>query len=153
MISRWDKGDLLSKVSDLEVYDFCKKKGWSFEILENLHAKFYLMDNEDLISGSLNLTSRGIGLLPISNKEFGFYFKALEEDLKNINIFLEDSLEVNDEIYNEYSKYIEKNKDWSSQTSHKKFGDSCPEQYEEINKKKDNRYIFKFYIFYQSQIN
>ena len=51
------------------------------------------------------------------------------------------------------SPYIEKNKDWSSQTSHKKFGDSCPLQYEEINKKKDKRYIFKFYIFYQSQIN
>ena len=112
VISRWDKGDLLSKVSDLEVYEFCKKRGWSFEILENLHAKFYLMDNKDLISGSLNLTSRGIGLLPISNKEFGFYFKALEEDLKNINIFLEDTLEINDEIYQEYKKYIENNKDF-----------------------------------------
>ena len=57
-----------------------KEKGWKFEIIENLHAKFYLMDKTDLISGSLNLTAKGMGLVPISNKEFGFYFKALEED-------------------------------------------------------------------------
>ena len=64
-----------------------QKIGWGFEIIENLHAKFYLMDKRDLISGSLNLTAKGFGLVPISNKEFGNYFEALDEDLKNINIF------------------------------------------------------------------
>lgn len=112
VISRWDRSDLLSKVSDIEVYNFCKKLDWSFEIIENLHAKFYLMDNKDLISGSLNLTAKGIGLVPISNKEFGNYFEAIDEDLKNINIFLEDAIKITDEIFNEYKKYLEENKDF-----------------------------------------
>ncbi len=142
VVSRWDKGDLLSKVSDLEVYEFCKEKGWSFEILENLHAKFYLMDNKDLISGSLNLTSRGIGLLPISNKEFGFYFKALEEDLKNINIFLEDTLQINDNIYQEYKKYIETNKNFLIQ----KFPE-LPDQLQNLKKKNLKKIWVKDFLF------
>tara|TARA_Y100000816_G_scaffold114134_1_gene79907 strand:- start:438 stop:1415 length:978 start_codon:yes stop_codon:yes gene_type:complete len=112
VISRWDRGDLLSKVSDIEVYNFCKKMGWSFEIIENLHAKFYLMDQKDLISGSLNLTAKGFGLVPISNKEFGNYFEAIDEDLININIFLEDAIKITDEKFNEYKKYLEENKDF-----------------------------------------
>ena len=112
VISRWDRGDLLNKVSDLEVYQHCKDRGWKFEIIKNLHAKFYLMDNTDLISGSLNLTSKGMGLLPISNREFGFYFKTLPEDLKNINILLEDAIEIDDNIYEEYKKYLEDNKNF-----------------------------------------
>ena len=112
VISRWDRGDLLSKVSDIEVYNFCKEMNWSFEIIENLHAKFYLMDQKDLISGSLNLTAKGFGLVPISNKEFGNYFEAINEDLKNINIFLEDAIKITDEIFYEYKKYLEDNKDF-----------------------------------------
>ena len=86
--------------------------GWSFEIIENLHAKFYLMDQKDLISGSLNLTAKGFGLVPISNKEFGNYFEAIDEDLININIFLEDAIKITDEIFDEYKKYLEENKDF-----------------------------------------
>lgn len=115
VISRWDRHDLLSKVSDIEVYNFCKRNNWSFEIIENLHAKFYLMDNKDLISGSLNMTGKGFGLVPISNKEFGNYFEAMDEDLKNINIFIEDSIEITDEIFNGYKKYIEDNKNFEIQ--------------------------------------
>ena len=50
------------------------------------------------------------------------------------------------------SPYIEKNNDWSSQTSHKKFGDSCPIQYVDTNKNREKRYDFNFYIFYQSNL-
>ena len=131
VISRWDRGDLLSKVSDIEVYNFCKKMGWSFEIIENLHAKFYLMDQKDLISGSLNLTAKGFGLVPISNKEFGNYFEAIDEDLININIFLEDAIKITDEIFNEYKKYLEENKDFVIQQLPK-----LPEKIKNLKEKK-----------------
>ena len=133
VISRWDRSDLLSKVSDIEVYNFCKKLGWKFEIIENLHAKFYLMDNKDLISGSLNLTAKGFGLVPISNKEFGNYFEALDEDLTNINIFLDDAIVVTDEIFNEYKKYLEDNKDFVIQ--------KLPELPEKIKKLKEKKLV------------
>ena len=51
------------------------------------------------------------------------------------------------------SPYIEKNKDWSSHTSHRKFGDSCPIQYAYTNKNSEKRYAFKFYVFNISQLN
>ena len=133
VISRWNRGDLLSKVSDIEVYNFCKKIGWGFEIIENLHAKFYLMDKKDLISGSLNLTAKGFGLVPISNKEFGNYFEALDEDLKNINIFLDDTIIITDEIFNEYKKYLEDNKDFVIQ--------KLPELPEKIKKLKEKKLV------------
>ena len=133
VISRWDRGDLLAKVSDIEVYNFCKKLGWTFEIIENLHAKFYLMDNKDLISGSLNLTAKGFGLVPISNKEFGNYFEALDDDLTNINIFLDDAIVVTDEIFNEYKKYLEDNKDFVIQ--------KLPELPEKIKKLKEKKLV------------
>ena len=50
------------------------------------------------------------------------------------------------------SPYIEKNKDWSSQTSHKKFGDSDPKQIVDIKRYIDSIYIFKFYVFYYSNL-
>ena len=46
------------------------------------------------------------------------------------------------------SPYIEKNKDWSSQKSHKKFGDSCPKQHVDRKNKIEKRYDFNFYVFY-----
>ena len=70
VISRWNKEDLCLMYLILKFMNFAKS-WWSFEIIENLHAKFYLID-KNLICGSLNLTAKGLGLLPISNKEFGF---------------------------------------------------------------------------------
>ncbi len=112
VISRWNKEDLLSNVSDIEVYEICKELGWSFEIIENLHAKFYLIDKKNLICGSLNLTAKGLGLLPISNKEFGFFLKAKDEDIKNIQTLLNDSIKINDELFSEYKKFVDKNKNF-----------------------------------------
>jgi len=112
VISRWNKEDLLSNVSDIEVYEFCKELGWSFEIIENLHAKFYLIDKKNLICGSLNLTAKGLGLLPISNKEFGFFLKAEDEDISNIQTLLNDSIKINDELFAEYKKFLAKHKNF-----------------------------------------
>ena len=146
VISRWDREDLLKKVSDIEVYEFCKEKGWKFEIIENLHAKFYLMDKTDLISGSLNLTAKGMGLVPISNKEFGFYFKALEEDLTNIKVFLEDAIEINDKIYEEYKKYVEENKNFVVQ----KFPE-LPDSIKNLKQKKLQKIWLNDFLFTEPQ--
>ena len=146
VISRWDREDLLKKVSDIEVYEFCKEKGWKFEIIENLHAKFYLMDKTDLISGSLNLTAKGMGLVPISNKEFGFYFKALEEDLTNIKVFLEDAIEINDKIYEEYKKYVEENKNFVVQ----KFPE-LPDPIKNLKQKKLQKIWLNDFLFTEPQ--
>jgi hypothetical protein len=112
IISHWSSQDLLNKSSDLEVYDFCKEKGWKFEILDRLHAKFFLFDNNYLIVGSGNLTGRGMSLLPLSNREFGIFVETTESDLNNIQQYLDETISMTDDIYEKYKRWIEQNKDF-----------------------------------------
>jgi len=109
---RWNNEDLISGASSLEAYKICKNQGWNFYILERLHAKFFLIDKKDLIVGSANLTGKGLSLIPMSNKEFGIAVDATDFDLDNIDLILNESVIVNDEIYNQYKKWYEKNKNF-----------------------------------------
>ena len=109
---RWNNEDLISGASSLEAYKICKNQGWNFYILERLHAKFFLIDKKDLIVGSANLTGKGLSLIPMSNKEFGIAVEATDYDLDNIDLILNESVIVNDEIYNQYKKWYEKNKNF-----------------------------------------
>ena len=47
------------------------KNNWTFKILNNLHAKVALFDDDILYIGSGNLTGRGMALVPVSNSELG----------------------------------------------------------------------------------
>ena len=115
IVTKWSPSDLLSGSSSLDIYSICKSNKWTLEIIEDLHAKFYLMDKKHLITGSLNLTGRGIGLVPISNKEFGVYLETTNDDLSNIDLLLEDTTIVDDHIYNLYEKWLLDNKDFVKQ--------------------------------------
>ena len=115
IVTKWSPSDLLSGSSSLDIYSICKSNKWTLEIIEDLHVKFYLMDKKHLITGSLNLTGRGIGLVPISNKEFGVYLETTNDDLSNIDLLLEDTTIVDDHIYNLYEKWLLDNKDFVKQ--------------------------------------
>ena len=101
IITRWTKGDLAQGSSDLECYDLAKEKNWNFKILNDLHAKVMLIDNEVLFLGSPNLTGAGMSLIPVSNKEIGIKIKALDKDLQVIRQLSEEAALVNDQIIEE----------------------------------------------------
>ena len=100
IVSRWQKSDLATGSSDLECYEDCKENNWKFMILNDLHAKVMLVDNNDLFIGSPNLTGSGMSLIPVSNKELGIKIEATESDIKTVDGLIEDAILVNDEIYN-----------------------------------------------------
>ena len=50
--------------------------------------------------------------MPISNKEFGFFLKAEDEDINNIQTLLNDSIKINDELFIEYKKFVDKHKNF-----------------------------------------
>ena len=85
VVTRWNKRDLAQGSSDLDCYELAKKNSWHFKVLEDLHAKVMLVDDEILFLGSPNLTGAGMSLIPVSNKEIGIKTKALEKDLYVIN--------------------------------------------------------------------
>ena len=101
IITRWTKGDLAQGSSDLECYDLAKEKNWNFKILNDLHAKVMLIDDEILFLGSPNLTGAGMSLIPVSNQEIGIKTKALDKDLQVINQLSEEAALVNDQIIEE----------------------------------------------------
>ena len=101
IITRWTKGDLAQGSSDLECYDLAKERNWNFKILNDLHAKVMLIDDEIIFLGSPNLTGRGMSLIPVSNQEIGIKIKAIDKDLKIINQLSEEAALVNDKIIEE----------------------------------------------------
>ena len=92
IVARWDKGDLAQGSSDLECYYLAKENGWTFKVLQDLHAKVMLVDDDILFVGSPNLTGRGMSLVPVANQEIGIKVQALEEDLKIINQLIKQKL-------------------------------------------------------------
>ena len=105
IVTRWNKGDLAQGASDLECYSLAKANGWSFKVLQDLHAKVMLVDNDNLFIGSPNLTGRGMSLVPVYNEELGIKVKALKEDLKIINQLVNDAAIVNDDIIKELEEW------------------------------------------------
>ena len=108
IITRWTKGDLAQGSSDLECYDLAKEKNWNFKILNDLHAKVMLIDDEILFLGSPNLTGAGMSLIPVSNQEIGIKTKALDKDLQVINQLSEEAALVNDQIIEELKAWQKK---------------------------------------------
>jgi len=46
VVTRWNKKDLAQGSSDLDCYNLAKKNNWHFKVLEDLHAKVMLVDDE-----------------------------------------------------------------------------------------------------------
>jgi len=100
VIVRWRKHDLIAGASDLEVYRFCKKKGWKLGVCQNLHGKIYCIDDKNIYLGSANLTQRGLDFCRAPNLEFGTKIKAEAADFSKINSFLSQEVSwLNDEKF------------------------------------------------------
>ncbi len=107
IVARWQKHDLLTGASDLDVYEICKSKGWKFGIDLNLHGKLFLIDNEDIYLGSANLTQKGLHIGLTGNHEFGTHISAGQADLEKINAFIESEVTwMHDELYDLISEEI-----------------------------------------------
>ena len=108
IIARWDKGDIAQGSSDLDCYKICKDNNWQFRILKDLHAKIMLVDNKDLFIGSPNLTGHGMSLIPVSNKEMGVKLDATSSDINIINNLIEESVVIDDNIFEELKTWKDK---------------------------------------------
>lgn len=107
VVARWQKRDLISNASDLEVYQHCKNMGWRFGISLNLHAKIYLFDKHTVLLGSANLTNRGLGFSGQGNFEYGTCFECSEVDLNKIESFVSSEVTwIDDDLFNRISREL-----------------------------------------------
>ena len=88
---RWQELDLLSKVSDLDIYEVCKKNGWELFYNKKLHAKFFLIDEKSMFLGSSNYTLSGTGR---GNKNIEWNKSTLIEEYEAIDLKKSISLSI-----------------------------------------------------------
>ena len=101
VVARWTLLDLLSGISDLEVYELCQSQGWTFKIDQRNHSKLYLIDSSFAFVGSSNLTGAGLGLHSKSNFELSMKGNLSEIDLTKVNKYLDSCITMTDELYAE----------------------------------------------------
>ena len=101
VVARWTLLDLLSGISDIEVYELCQSQGWTFKIDQRNHSKLYLIDSSFAFVGSSNLTGAGLGLHSKSNFELSMKGNLSEIDLTKVNKYLDSCITMTDELYAE----------------------------------------------------
>ena len=101
VVARWTLLDLLSGISDLEVYELCQSQGWTFKIDQRNHSKLYLIDSSFAFVGSSNLTGAGLGLHSKSNFELSMKGNLTDIDLTKVNKYLDSCTTMTDELYAE----------------------------------------------------
>lgn len=99
VIVRFRKDDIVSHVTDLEMYDFCKSNGWSLYINLDLHAKMFVSDKKKSILGSANVTQKGLGLIDRCNEELAVSYELEREDFQKVERLIADSVYMSNEIY------------------------------------------------------
>ncbi len=108
VITRWNAEDVLSGVSDLDIYPILKDLGIRLYINKYIHLKMYIYSNNTAFVGSGNVTNHGLGFCESPNIEVGAFSSIAFEDWKKIYSLIEDSVLVDDEVYQRAVEYRNK---------------------------------------------
>ena len=108
IITQWNEQNLIDGSCDLESYLISKNNNWTFKILNNLHAKVALFDDDILYIGSGNLTGKGMALVPVSNSELGIAVKPTPKDISLISKLVNQSTTVDENMYNQLKNWLDK---------------------------------------------
>ncbi len=98
ILVRMNMTDVISGATDLEIFPYCKGKGWDVYIRFDMHAKIYIFDNKRCVLGSANLTGKGL-VDNEGNCEIAAAYNMDNEDIRKIDSIFNDAILMNDEIY------------------------------------------------------
>ncbi|MCI9177355.1 MAG: hypothetical protein HFJ28_01985 [Clostridia bacterium] len=107
ILVRFELDDILSKATDLEIYDYCKNNNWKLYVQFNLHAKVYSIDKKICYMGSANATNKGLSLKGQGNLEMTKRFKLDEEEKMQIEKVFFDAIVIDDKMFNEMKQQVE----------------------------------------------
>lgn len=110
VVARWKLSDLIFGSSDVGVFEYLKSCGHNFYIHNKIHLKVVVRDKQDILLGSANITSSGLGLFEGSNVEAITIDGLDEKYLPEIYSILRDSIEVTGELVAEITKELEVHK-------------------------------------------
>jgi hypothetical protein len=109
VVTRWRESDLVSGVSDIEVYQYLKERSIPLYVHRDIHLKLYIFDGARAFHTSANITGSGLGTADRSNVEIGCEVGLTREDWRQIFQLLEASTKVDDELYEKARAYRKAN--------------------------------------------
>lgn len=120
LVARLKASDISNGSSDLKAIEFALENNWQVSRLSELHAKIYLINNENLFVGSANCTSNGLKLYGQGNIETTVELKATNADKSFIQTIINKSdvidfyilQKMKDYLSNDNSSPSKKNADW-----------------------------------------
>jgi hypothetical protein len=111
LICRWKPEDLISRVSDLEVFGFLKDRGCELYVNQQIHMKLYAFESNVAVSTSANLTLRGLGYVDLAqaNIEVGSEVELTAADWVNLYRLVRGSRLVTNDVYARFEAYVRAN--------------------------------------------
>ena len=106
VVVRWQASDLVSGVSDVEIYPYLKEKGVSLFRHSSIHLKMLVFNHSLAFHTSGNVTKKGLGLISAGNIEIGCSVHLEDGDWINLLALLSQSLEVDDSVYEQAKTYV-----------------------------------------------
>lgn len=109
IVTTWEPIDILSGVSEIELYPFCKKRGISLYVSQGMHLKVYSVGLTDAILATGNVSCRG--LMPDGNYEAGTLVESLSnEDRLFFERIRRRAMLVDDTMYEELAEWSKNNR-------------------------------------------
>lgn len=99
VIVRWRPQDIISGVSDLEVFTYLQERKIPLYFNEKIHLKLYIFESNVAFNTSGNLTLKGLGYSTNGNVEVGSMVTLTEADWQAIYELTEQSTPVDETIY------------------------------------------------------
>ncbi|MHC5354701.1 phospholipase D-like domain-containing protein [Myroides sp. LJL115] len=112
IIVSWSIEDLIKGVSDIELYDYCKKQGITLYRNPRIHLKVLWNGDQNIILGSANITNRGLALIEKYNFELA---AGLEKVDLNTQVYLRriinESIVVDDDLFSRIKRSVEEQRE------------------------------------------
>ncbi|WP_264529249.1 hypothetical protein [Flavobacterium sp. N502540] len=108
VVVRWEIEDLIKKVSDIDLYIYCKENNIQLFRNTRIHLKAAWNFDSKLLFGSANYTNKGIGESSNFNYELnGLVDNISFQDKIYLNNILKSSILINDEYYKQLKKLVD----------------------------------------------
>ncbi|OPX62212.1 MULTISPECIES: phospholipase D-like domain-containing protein [unclassified Methanoregula] len=103
IITTWKLRDLQLGASELDLYQYCKKRGIFLYLNPRIHLKAFVNNYSTCIFGSANISKKGFALVADHNYELDGEVEIIDaETIIRFKKILNESILVNDEIYKIY---------------------------------------------------
>jgi hypothetical protein len=97
--------DFVSGASDLNALREALAAGWDVRISTAIHMKVYFFD-EDMVTGSSNLTSKGLALTPNFNEELNVRTKIDSSDIELADVIWEQAIPISEADLVKMEEYL-----------------------------------------------